>query len=198
MRSVSIVVILALVALAVLGFLLKGYFDRNTAAGALKDEIAVNNAQMLKLSDQNRGLESQINDYANQQADMEQTIKAAGENIPEKMSSNSILHKIFDLCARYHVTAIPLSTSDWASIQIKERSYSVFKISLNLKGTQTDLIDCVRAMQTEIYPTLVVENAVLSQESVEVPGVPSENTPTPTSTKILVPSVSINLAIYAR
>jgi hypothetical protein len=198
MRSVSLGVILAIIALAVLGFLFKGYFDQNAAADAVSEQLTANNATIAQLSAQNQDLESQIAEASDSQTNLQKALNAATESIPARMSANSILHSILDLCSRNNVTGIPLSTMDWTATQIQDQALYVFKMSLKLSGAQADLISYIQALQTQLYPTLAVENAVLSQAPVQVTPDASTDNPSPTPLEIFVPSVDVNIAIYAR
>ena len=162
-------------------------------AKAQSSQIAANNIKIGQLSEQNKALEAQINDNANNQANLKKAISTAYESMPAKMSSNSILRNVLDLCDKHFVTAIPISTNDWTTIQIQQRPYSVYKMTLKLSGTETNLINCIQGMQSQLYPTLVIESLVFSQGAT-VPG-PAAGGPTTITTN---PSAAINIAIYAR
>jgi len=181
MRTVSIAVVLILIVLGALGFLFKGYFDQKTAAEAAAAELASNQASIVRLGEEKQSLEAQIQDNMFRQADLEQLVAVAGEKVPARMSSTSILREVLSLCDRYSVTALPLNASDWAAIQIQKQTYYVYKLPLQLSGTQTNLMSCLQALQNELYPTLVIENMALSQ---------------PPETELA--TVNVNIAVYAR
>lgn len=181
MRTVSIAVVFILIILGALGFLFKGYFDQNTAAEAAAAELAANNATILRLGEEKQSLETQIQDNMFQQADLEQLVAVAGEKVPTRMSSTSILREVLSLCDRYSVTALPLNASDWTSIQIQKQTYYVYKLPLLLSGTQTNLMNCMQTLQNELYPTLVIDNMVFSQ---------------PPDTELA--TVEVSIALYAK
>jgi hypothetical protein len=190
MRIVSTGIVIFLAALAVIGFLFKGYFDRNTAADNISAQLADKNTMVSNLSAQNAALESQINDNVITQANFQKAISAAADNIPNRKSSKTMVHDILDLCAEHNVTAIPLSTNNWAPTQIEKRTLYVYKINLKLSGGQADLIGCVQDLQSQLYPTLVMEYLALLQ------------TPATATTNFINPplltTVDLSMAIYAK
>jgi hypothetical protein len=223
MRSLGIGLVLAVVALAALGFLFKGYLDNNKAADAAAAELAVNKASIAQLNQQNQALEAQINDTKAQRAALEKALSESSQVLPAKLTSSTILREVLNLCSVYKVTALPLSSSDWSGIQILQNSYSVFKANFKLSGQQSDLQDCVQALQNQLYPTLVIENLNFAIPApVQATPTPSPEpspsatpepsatpdpsaTPTPTDTPVPavteppeLPSADISIAIFAQ
>lgn len=193
MRNFNTGLILTIVLLVALGFLFKSYFDQNKVVDAAKDQLNLNSSQITQMSDQNQVLQSQIRDNTAKQAGLEKAVSAASDSFPAKMNSSKILRDILMLCESKSVTALTLNTSDWASIQIEKRTYSVCKIKLQLSGNQANLNNCIQELQSQVYPALVIENLVLTK-----PAPIGEPPATPLPPEALFPKVDINIAIYAQ
>ena len=181
MRIKSIAVVLLVAALAVLGFLFKGYQDQSALAEAASTRLAASNNRINQLNQQNEALESQNADNAASQASLKEAAAAAGLELPSRLNSNDILQDILALCDKHSVTAIPISANAWTPLVLQQRTYSVFKMTLNLKGTETHLIDCVQELQSQLYPTLKVESLLLTR------GASDQDS-----------SAALNITIYAR
>ena len=96
------------------------------------------------------------------------------------MNSNDILEKILNLGETHQVTVIPLSSRDWSSTKLGQNEYQIFRMNLSLEGEQGSIVNFLAEMQSELYPTLVLEDVSLTAHVIVTP------TPVATPTELKV------------
>ncbi len=114
---------------------------------------------------------------------IKQEIEKEGGVLPDKVNSNQILKDIIVQSKETGVSIIPLSTQEWMSTQINKNNYQVLKISLEIKGSQPDVVAFIDQIQQSSYKTLIVDSINLRK-------------PLDPEDKDII--ADLNLAIYAK
>jgi Tfp pilus assembly protein PilO len=164
-------------AIALAGIFYNGYQDVSKEAETLEKKVQADRTLEQTLSQKARDLAGQIDALNLNVRQLQASLDEASLAVPEKMNSNDILEKILKLGREYLVSVIPLNSRDWSTAKIGQHDYQVFRMDLSLEGTQEDIVDFLKEMQSELYPTLVVEDVSLSKSVA-----PVTTTPVPSAT----------------
>jgi len=97
-------------------------------------------------------------------ADLEQRLISAQEELdaeknsfPSYTNSTRIINTILKLAERIGVKAIPLITQPWTIESVKDQDYSVFRLSVAVTGTFTQLSSFLSSLEKGKPETLVIE-----------------------------------------
>jgi Tfp pilus assembly protein PilO len=100
-------------------------------------------------------------DLAQRLADAEQANQTAKESsIPAQIETTKVIETIFQVGDACNLKLVPLSTTPWMSRSVTGRNYHVFVISLEIKGSLSDIIDFIGLI--EDAQTASVDNLVLN------------------------------------
>ncbi len=202
-RLLAVVIIIA--GLALTGFFYKDYRDQSAKADSLEAQLKNTNNSALVLAKQAQSIETELADIVKRSNETQAAIEKEKTALPERINSNSIVRSILIVGQTNGVTAIPLSTQDWATVKIGTHDYSVFRLSIQARGNPDDLVSFIRTLQQATYSTLIVEGVNIAKTyttpTVPTPTVPPGETVTPTPEEVEpIPhtTADVKLAIYAR
>jgi Tfp pilus assembly protein PilO len=173
------VAILVIIALGVVGFFIKGYFDQSAVSATYSTKVESDNKSLKAVTASNKSLTVEIADLKAKQAQVQQTLDTESKAVPARMNINDIVDALMTAGRQYSVTVIPLTTTDWAATKIAQGEYWVFKAKMEVNGTQDNLVTFLKYVQDSICPTLIIETVDISQI-----------TPTPTATAIPTSTVT--------
>lgn len=187
---IAVVIIGALVAG---GIFIKNYYNETSAANDIEGQIQTSRNLATVVSEQTKGVEADLNSLAQQYSNAQQAVTAAQDQIPAPMNSNGIVKNVLLLARTSKVSAIPLKTQDWTKVQINTNTYSVFRMTIEVNGPESQIVDFVKQLQANLYQTLVIENLTFVK-TITTP----EATVTPAPTPIASVTADLSFAIYAR
>lgn len=192
-----LIIIGVIAALVVSGIFIKDYYDESSTADSISNQIQNTQKNIALVSAQTRNLEVELGSFQKRHADAQAAIEAEKNQIPDKINSNSIVRSILLLGQEKQVTVIPLSTKEWTPVKIDRHDYQVFRMSIELNGSEQNIIEFLERLQYSLYQTLVIEDVhlVKIRETPEPTGTP---TPTVTPEPVERVTVNLNLAIYAK
>jgi Tfp pilus assembly protein PilO len=168
------------------GFFYSDYQTKTDEADTLENKLQTDLKLEQSVIDQHQILIDELSSIEKDIQDMQAEIEEAAVAIPEKMNSNDILEEVLDLGKDHMVSVLPLNSQDWSDSKIGQHTYHVFRMNLSLEGSQENIVEFLREMQSSLYPPMVLEDVSLSREmAVEV------ITPTPvvTPTELVVKTV---------
>ncbi len=148
----AVVIIAALIAGV---YLTKSYFDHSAAAVPLKSQIETDTKNLQIMKSSNQSLAVDIESLKAKQTQIQQAITQESAVIPTRMNPNEIISNILDAGKQNGVTIIPLSATDWTTTKVAKSDYWVFKATMDVNGTQADLIIFLKYIQDSISQYLV-------------------------------------------
>lgn len=170
-------------AIALAGVFYNDYQNKSSEADTLAQKVQAERALEQSLTQQTRTLTSQLDELNLTVQRLQADVDNVAVNVPERMNSNDILEKVLDLGETHQVTVIPLNSRDWSSTKLGQNEYQIFHMSLSLKGEQEAIVNFLAEMQSELYPTLVLEDVSLTRQIAPVVVTPTPIT-TPTELEV--------------
>jgi len=180
--------ILIIAALAFSGLFLADYLGQSSTASTLKSQIKTDSDAASTISKQNQTLQTENDAVNNTSASLLNDIAAARQVIAPKTNPNEIVEDVLTLGSQQQVTVIPLTTNPWSSAKIGKNTYSVFKMTVEVDGSQDRLVAFVRELQRLEHQPLMIENLTLNKPI-------STPTPTPTPSPTATPAVDSNITV---
>ncbi len=108
-----------------------------------------------------------------------------------QMNSTEVINTILKLADDCKVTAIPLVTQPWSMEKVGEHGYYVFRLSVAVKGSFSQLLTFVTKLENGEFETLIVENLTVTRVS--------EQSEEETVSEGTIPiTASLDLAIYTQ
>ena len=158
----------------------------------------------MKQYSQYQALTSQIADVTQELAqtprppqDLEQRLAAAEASLsaeqkafPDKLNSTEIINTILKLADECRVKAIPMTTREW-SLEKAGEGYPVFRLSMGVKGTLSQLVNFVSELENGEFETLIIENLSVNRVTGQTEDEIVRDGPTPVT-------ASLDIAIYTQ
>ena len=186
--------VLIVAALAVGGIFVSDYMGKTAKAESLVEQIQRDNKNLTTISTSTQNLVTEINEITAETNELLDTLAKESKEVPDRINTNNIVNSVLTLGQACDVTVIPLSTQDWAKVKIGENDYLVYRMTVEVYGTHTDVLGFIRQLQG-LYNTLAVESLTLEKKLVTP-------TPSPTATTTPLPvtmgTVNVKMAVYAR
>jgi hypothetical protein len=192
-----LIAIMIIGALVAGGIFIKDYYDETRAADSAQAQIDNTRNLAVTVSSQTKGVEADLANLAQQYSDAQQAVQAAQNLIPDAMDSNSIVKSVLVLARQTSVTVIPLKNQDWTKTKVNTDDYSVFKMTIEINGSESQIVDFVKKLQSNLYPTLVIEDLSFDK-TFSTPEPTVTKTPTPTPTPVETVTANLSFAIYAK
>ena len=130
--------------------------------------------------------------------DLEQQLAAAEASLavlasafPSQISSNEVIDTILKLADDCEVKAVPLLTKPWSTEKVGEHDYHVFRLSLTVTGSFSQLISFTSKLENGEFKTLIIEKLSVTIVS----GQSEEESAAEETIPIMA---SLDLAIYAQ
>jgi hypothetical protein len=160
--------VIIIIAIALGATFYSGYLDQSNTADSLAAKMQTDSKTLSIITNSTGSIEKEIADL-NAQINQTQTALALeNKALPEMTNTNIIVRQIITFGDNSSVTVIPLSTNDWASVKIDKNEYHVFRMSVEIKGSQQKVIDYVRQIQSAIDQYLVIEKLDLTNLTLRV------------------------------
>ena len=180
-------------ALVASGFFYKDSLDQNKRVDSISAQIKNSTNMVTVVTNQTKATQVEVSDFTKSLADAQAAIAAEKEKMPVKMNSNEIVRKVMLTGGTANVTVIPLSTDEWAAAKVDKGSYFVFKMNIEISGEQEQVVEFIKRLQSDLYPTLVIESVNIKKN---LPPASPVATPIPVTTGGI--TAELRLAVYAR
>jgi Tfp pilus assembly protein PilO len=151
-----LIILLAAVLLAVYYLLGMGYLRQSREKAALASQLAEATQSLVQMTPSSDDLEARL---AAARADLD----SAKNSLPARPSSTQMINAILKLAEECQVGAIPLITNPWATENLGDYSYSVFRLNIAVTGTFTNLVSFVNKLENGELRTLIIENISVSR-----------------------------------
>jgi hypothetical protein len=191
MSSKLIMILMLIIAIAIGASLYSSASAQQKTAALLEEKISNDTQNLKTISTKNRYIEEEITQISRDITAAKEKLLSSKQEIemPEMVNSNIIVKTIIDYGNKAGVFVIPLATEDWDSVSIDKRDYHVFKMSIEVNGSQQNVIDFTRQVQDKIDQYLVIERLIISKYADEE----DPELPAGYDTRI-----NLDIALYAR
>jgi hypothetical protein len=183
-----IIGIVIIISIAVGGTFFTSYNNQQSLADSIEANINNDSANLKLIDTKNEKLEADIQAINKEIDDVLESLDKEENVLPDIIDSNSISKVIFDIGEESEIDYVPLSTSDWNDVKIGDNSYKVFKLKLELSGTEDNLVYFITQLQNESFPTLIIEQLTFQKgEPIVIEG-----------EDVIINTGTINIAIYSK
>ena len=153
-RTVVAIVIAASVMLSVnFG---SSYNNERREHQALAAQLAEINQIITEMPQAAPGLEGQL-------AEAEERLAAEAATFPTEMDSTEVVNIILRWAERQDVTAVPLATEPWATVEIGEHRYQVLRIDITAAGTFSQVRSFIGELESEGFQTLNIDYILITK-----------------------------------
>ena len=130
--------------------------------------------------------------------DLEQRLAAAQASLateqsafPDKINNTEVVDIVLKLAEDSQVKAIPLVTEPWSMERVGEHDYHVFRLTVTVEGSFSQLVSFVSKLEQGEYKTLIIEDLSVTRvtEGSEEETVPEGTIPI---------TANLDLAIYTQ
>jgi hypothetical protein len=177
--------VMIIVAIVLGALFYSGYAEQSTTAASLAQTIQTDSLNLSTITKKNTDIATEIAGLSTNISKAEAILNSSQVTLPDMVDSNVIVRKIISYGDQTGVTVIPLGTKDWASLNIDKHDYHVFKMSIEVKGPQQNVIDYIKQVQDSVDQYLVIEHLNIAKVS---------NNPTSWNDT----SANLDIAIYAK
>jgi len=157
------VVVVVVILLAVYGVLALDYMKQGPEQDRLSSEIAEIDQSLQYISEPPPSNLEEL-------ALIEAILAAEQETVPSYVDSTNVIETILNVGQMTGVKAIPLITEPWKKENIGDGTYRVFRISVGVEGTFTQISAFINYLESGEFNTLSMErlSIVVDDEEGEV------------------------------
>jgi hypothetical protein len=153
-----------IVAAIIIGTLfLSDYSNQLTRGKVLSAKIETDSIQLNKFTQNaktvNKDLETLNASISKTQSDIE----VASNLVLEKTNTTDIIRALFSQAEINQVSLVPLSTQDWTTINTQNQEIKVFRITFLVNGTEFNVLNLIKWIQTSPFTSMVMENFTLTK-----------------------------------
>ena len=184
MKAKLLITLITIILLVVYAYFGMGYTKQREEHEVLTSQITDVSQTLAQIPGPAQDLEQRL-------ATAQASLAAEQSAFPGKMNSTQIINAILKLADDCEVKAIPLITQPWSMENVGEHGYHVFRLTVAVEGSYSQLVTFVSQLEKGEYKTLIVVDLSVTRVIEQSEG--------ETVTEGIIPvTASLDLAIYAR
>ena len=156
-----------------------------------RNEHKTLNSQIAQFTKTSREMPTPPQNLEQRLAAVQASLAAEQSEFPSKTNSTEVTSMILELADACEVKAIPLVTQPWSIEHVGENHYDVFRLTVTVEGSFSQLVTFVSELENGAYETLIVENLSVTRVTKQ-----SEEESVPEGTIPI--TASLGLAIYTQ
>jgi len=181
----KLLIVILIIMLSVVYYLFgNDYLNQRREQKVLAPQIAEVTQTLSQIPEPPQGLEQRL--------EVAQASLAAEQGkLPSEVDTTQVIDTILGLADDCQVKAIPLATEPWTEEKVGEHDYDVFRLSIEVDGGFSQLVNFVKKLENGEFNTLIVEKLSVSKLS------PQSEDETAADGIMLI-TANLDLAIYTQ